>query len=363
VAIPTVTGHQLVNNEALDFIEDYLAERGLHIYRARHDDFGVLLATTRPTKTPKVLLVGHIDVVAAPAHQFTVREKDDKLYGRGVLDMKSGIAGYMVAVDQLAGYIADYDFGIMITIDEEGRNLGVQKMIADGYYPTEAAILLDGAYDWQIEAAAKAAWCVTAKVKGTNGHGSRPWQADSASMRMIGFLHELQQLFPENAPNTNTLNISYIGTGAKEVLNQVPNFAQATLDIRLISNAACDDIKQAAGKIAKKYDVELITAVEFKAIEHDMTNPHMTAFARHIKKQTRVTSKGDIWYAVSDAARYVERGIACIVTYPKGGGHHSDDEWIDTQSLDDIAPIITGYLHEMAKVPQRALVESQIQPR
>lgn len=59
VAMPTVTGNFAANNQALDFIEDFLRKRGMHIARREYDGYGALVATTRPTKTPEIMLAAH----------------------------------------------------------------------------------------------------------------------------------------------------------------------------------------------------------------------------------------------------------------------------------------------------------------
>jgi succinyl-diaminopimelate desuccinylase len=349
VTIQSVTGQHSENNKALDIIESYLNERGFYIVRTDYDGFGALVATTQPTKTPRVMLVGHIDVVPALEKQFTVREEDGKLFGRGVYDMKGAIAGYLVAVDLLKNQIADYDFGFMITTDEEVADLGVKKLIAEGFCPTEAAVLLDGAYDWQLAKAAKGAWYANMTIEDTTGHGSRPWLVNSSSMRMVRLLSEIQELFPELGPETNTLNINMIRGGTPgEALNQIPAHTRAGLDIRVISNAERERLEAAIAKLCKKYGAALQTIVEFTAITHNLDDPHMQTFARHMTAHTGIVNEGVVSLAASDANRFVDLGLECIVTYPLGGGHHSANEWIDARALEHIPLIVSGYLEDMA---------------
>jgi succinyl-diaminopimelate desuccinylase len=364
VAIPTVTGQHSENNQALDIIERYLDERGFYIVRTEYEGFGALIATTQPTKTPRVMLVGHIDVVPALEKQFTVYEEDGKLFGRGVYDMKGAIAGYLVAVDTLKDELANYDFGFMITTDEEGADLGVKKLIADGFCPTEAAVLLDGAYDWQLAKAAKGAWYAHLAIEDTTGHGSRPWLVNSSSMRMVRLLNDIQALFPEPGPKTNTLNINMISGGAPgEAYNQIPAYTQAGLDIRVLSNEERIRIESAVAKLCKKYGATLKTLVEFTAITHNLDDPHMQSFAQHLEAHTGITNNGVVSLAASDANRFVDLGLECIVTYPLGGGHHSANEWIDAKALEDIPRIICSYLEDMARINHKSLVESKIQSR
>jgi len=353
----TVTGQQAATNQALDFIAQFLRERGMHIVRTAYDGYSALVATTRPTKTPRVMLVGHIDVVPASQEFFTVRQENGKLYGRGVWDMKSAIAGYMLAVDALKDNLADYDFGIMLSSDEETQDLGIKSLIADGYCPTEAAVLLDGGYDWRIEKVAKGAMCGTVTITDKTGHGSRPWLVRSASMRLVELLSDIQNLFPEPGLLVNTLNISAMQAGIiGKAVNQIPQQASAALDIRVINQAELHRLRACVKALCDKHGAVYDQKATFTPLEHNTKSTHHRAFADHIARVTGTTHEGVVSPGASDAGHFVAKGIDCIVTWPVGGGHHSEQEWIDAQSLEDIPVIITGYLREMAKGTANALV-------
>lgn len=83
---------------------------------------------SRGNGAPHFVFAGHTDVVPPGDHSswgsdpFEPTIKDGKLYGRGVADMKGGIAAMIVAVQEFIG--ANPDFGgtisFLITSDEEG---------------------------------------------------------------------------------------------------------------------------------------------------------------------------------------------------------------------------------------------------
>jgi succinyl-diaminopimelate desuccinylase len=357
IAMPTVTQDTAENEKALDYVQEFLAERGMRCERFVNDGYGSLVATTRPTKTPRVMLVGHIDVVPGPEDLFTMREESDKIVGRGAYDMKSAIAAYMLTVDQLRDQLEDYDFGIMLTTDEETRDLGVKHLLHEGYYPKEAAVLFDGAREWQLEKAAKGALYLYITIKDKTGHGSRPWQVNSTSIRMVKLLAEIEQLFPNVSPDTNTLNISAIMAGAiGEACNQIPAVTRAGLDIRTLDQGERDRIVTEIGELCSKYDAECEVFAEFPPLTHNMNDPHMEAFAASVEKITGIKSEGVTSNGASDAAHFLARGISCMVTWPTGGGHHSDNEWIDTEALQDITPILLDYLRNVAHVDAAVIV-------
>jgi acetylornithine deacetylase/succinyl-diaminopimelate desuccinylase-like protein len=98
-------------------------------------------------------------------------------------------------------------------------------------------------------------------------------------------------------------------------------------------------------------------------IEHDMEHPHMKAFMASIEQHAGITPRGVLSYAASDANAFVERGLACMLTYPIGSGHHSEEEWIDAKGLEALPKIVAGYLQQAAKVKSDSLVAQELVER
>ncbi|HUC89777.1 MAG TPA: M20/M25/M40 family metallo-hydrolase [Patescibacteria group bacterium] len=346
VEMPTVTNNFEENNRALDFISQFLEERGMHIVRHTYDGYDAIIATTHVTKNPKVMLVGHCDVVPAPDSEFKVREDGGKLFGRGVWDMKFAIAAYLVVADHLKDHLKDYDFGIMITSDEELQSDSATYLLNDGFLP-KIAVLLDGGDNWQLESAAKGAWHVSVTVNGKSAHGSRPWTGDSASFKMLELLGEVQGLFKDAGPNTNTLNISQIQAG--EAPNQLPGSATATLDIRLMDENERQRIEKTLFAMLDKYNADYKVFSYFKPLKHNLENPYLKQFSDSIEKVTGIKGVGILSYGASDAANFHDHNIPCIVTRPTGGGHHSDQEWVDKNSFLQLPAILNDYIENNTK--------------
>jgi succinyl-diaminopimelate desuccinylase len=77
---------------------------------------------------PTVVFAGHTDVVPAGPRQwwhsdpFEPAERDGLLYGRGAADMKSSLAAFVVAVEELVAAHPDHAgaIALLLTSDEEG---------------------------------------------------------------------------------------------------------------------------------------------------------------------------------------------------------------------------------------------------
>lgn len=86
------------------------------------------LWASRGTGAPHFMFAGHTDVVPPGdsnswnSEPFEPTIRDGKLYGRGVADMKGGIAAMIVAVQEFIAYNPDFPgtISFLITSDEEG---------------------------------------------------------------------------------------------------------------------------------------------------------------------------------------------------------------------------------------------------
>lgn len=347
VAIPTVTSNRGANREALDFIESFLGQYNLHIKRLEWNGVESLIATTKPTKTPKVLLAAHLDVVPGSEDMFALREQNGRYLGRGTFDMKFAIANYLWLVKHLQDKLHEYDFGIMINTDEEVGGLdGAARMIEDGYRP-QVAVIPDGGDNWAVEVFAKGIWHVTLTAHGKSAHGSRPWEGDSATTKLLAALHEIQALFPQQSPDSSTLNIGTLSGG--KAINQIADSASAGLDIRINSKEDEAKLLKSIKAVCKKYAIDLASDGYYPPCINDPENPFLASLADSIHKvigQPAGTTKS---YGATDARFFAAAGIPAAIVRPPGGGHHGPDEWIDKQGFQQIYEIILDYIQKEAR--------------
>lgn len=348
VAFRTVTGDETAAHQALDYVANFITNRGMHVARYDSNGFESLVATVQPgSKTPKVLLTAHIDVVPAPDELFELREENNKLYGRGVLDMKCAIAVYLQIVDDLKEHLPDYDFGIMITSDEEcgGKN-GIENLVKEGYLP-EVCILPDGGDNWQIQLYSKGFMYIRITVQGKPAHGSRPWLGRNANLALLNIIHEAQALFPDAGPETNTFNLGIINGGG--AVNQVSDYAEAVIDIRVISESERARLTKALEQICAKHHGELTIELNGGVSEFSLENKYIAPFAELITQITGVKVMGSRTLGSNDARYFAIKNVPCISFYPTGGGHHGPEEWLDKKAFEQMHDIMRAYLDGNAR--------------
>jgi succinyl-diaminopimelate desuccinylase len=348
VAMPTVSADLVAACKCADFAEAYLTERGMHVARLESNGFPGLVATSQPTKQPKVLLQAHLDVVPGRADLFDLQERAGRLVGRGTFDMKFAGAVFLQVVDALRDDLTDYDFGVMLSFDEEiGGKDGVRFLLEQGYR-SEVCILPDGGQDWQLETGHKGAWLAKLTAKGRAAHGSRPWEGDNAIHRLIDALHEIKQLFKDQDIDTDSFSVNMVSGG--DTVNKVADWAEASIDIRFLSNAGCDKLQTKVGHLAKNHGVTVETLFCIKICEIDLKHPLVRSFIEiaeqvHGRPLGRARSLG-----TSDAHWFADLDIPTILIRPEGGEPHSNDEWISQEGLEKYYRVIKTYIQEEAKV-------------
>jgi acetylornithine deacetylase/succinyl-diaminopimelate desuccinylase-like protein len=158
---------------------------------------------------PSLLLLSHLDVVAANAAEWTVDPfggviQDGFVWGRGALDMKSMTAIETMVMKLLKrnGVKLKGDVILAATADEEkGGEAGarwlvdnhLEKVHAD-YVLNEGGgmgMSLDGNCIYTINTAEKGMLWFRVKAKGKPGHGSIPSAADNAILRMNKIIDRL----------------------------------------------------------------------------------------------------------------------------------------------------------------------------
>jgi hypothetical protein len=98
-----------------------------------------------------ILLIAHLDVVDAPregwsSDPFQLTERDGFFYGRGVTDMKSGVASVVATLIRLRaeGFVPERDIVVALTADEEtGSANGVAWLLTERRESMDVAFCLN----------------------------------------------------------------------------------------------------------------------------------------------------------------------------------------------------------------------------
>ncbi len=345
VAFQTESGQYDATAELLSFVKYFADQRGYHTTEYVSNDFPSLVVRSRMSEKPTVTLQAHIDVVKARDDLYRLVADGDKLYGRGVYDMKFAVACYLKLLDELTNDSQTYNFALMLTSDEEiGGQDGV-RYVLDQDYQTDVCVLPDGGDNWEIEERAKGACLAVVTAKGITAHGSRPWEGDNASQKVINAVHEMQKL-DTGKPDGVTVAITQMT--ADTAMNQIPETAYVSLDIRFMSMSDYEAVHAQLQKIAVQYDCEIEMPVFIEPMHTDLEHPLVKAFSDIAAKTTDQSIKSRLSLGASDGRFFARKHIPTIIMRPIGGGAHSDNEWISESSLNQYYDVLKQYVQQVA---------------
>ena len=185
-----------------DFDIEYIVADGRPEHTARHPRVNVV-GSRRGGDGPVVHLNGHIDVVP-PGDGWTVDPfgglvRDGKIFGRGVCDMKAGLAAAVYAVEAIAraGVRLPGTIEISGTVDEEsGGFAGVAWLAERGRIAkarTDYVIIPEPLNVDRICVGHRGVYWFELTVRGRIAHGSMPFLGVSAIDGMTGVLTAIRQ--------------------------------------------------------------------------------------------------------------------------------------------------------------------------
>lgn len=356
IRMPTVSGDHATNAAALDWVENQLTGLPLNIRRLTNKGVPALVASSEGSKKPKaprLWLAGHMDVVPGDPSVFMPIIKGQRLYGRGASDMKSGLAVFIHLLKQLGPTLTDYDLGLMITCDEEFGGFDGARWLAESGYRSDAMLLPDGGINWDVELSAKGIAWYQVEANGTSAHSSRPWLGDNAISKLVKYLDEIAATYPtepcgDPTHSHGTFNIGTIAGGT--AANQVPKQAIAHIDMRLMPGDVISHKTQSLIDLASKYQGITVTQLEGEPAYKLTYDGALKLFSRLTQELGGRQLTSSLSHASSDARHFIGSGVQVITTRATGGGHHSDEEWIDLDELTTYYRITKQFTEEWAKL-------------
>ena len=182
---------------------EYIAAEGRAEHTTRHPRVNVI-GSRRGGPGPVVHLNGHIDVVPAgdgwTVDPFGGLVRDGKIFGRGVCDMKAGIAAAVFAAEAIerAGVTLPGTVEISGTVDEEsGGFAGVAHLAESGRIAkgrTDYVIIPEPLNVDRICIGHRGVYWFEVTARGRIGHGSMPFLGVSAIDGMGRLLQSVREI-------------------------------------------------------------------------------------------------------------------------------------------------------------------------
>lgn len=278
---------------------------------------------------------------------FTPRIVENRMYGRGSCDVKSGLAAMLSAFARLVRERPAGSASVILacTVDEEYTHLGSSRLAADGVRadlaviaePTRLNLVTchKGAIRWKI------------RTRGVACHSSTPAAGENAIYRMARVVAALSEFACRLAmsPAHPVLGPPSLSVGRIEggiSVNVVPDWCEIEVDRRVIPG---EDAAECPAEVARFLDDRLfspdIEALEFlppwvnmpalsAETSQDWVNELIPILARTTGKVPEV---GGVPFG-TDAGPIAATGVPCVVLGPGDIAQaHTKDEWIDLDQV------------------------------
>ena len=344
---------------ALAYLEGLLAKSGFTVHRAVFAEPGTApvdnLYARIGTAKPNLVFAGHTDVVPAGneaswSHPpFAGEVAGDRLYGRGAVDMKGGIACFVTAA---LNHIAANDrkpkgsISLLITGDEEGVAVnGTVKLLqwaaARGEKfdhcilgePSNVEALGD-----TIKAGRRGSLNGTLIVTGRQGHVAYPERADNPIRGLIALMTAMQAPLDQGSEHFAPSNLEFTSVDVgNPTVNLIPAEARARFNIRYNDHHSQAAIKTlierraqaaAAGRVHYAFDWQPSNADVFVAKPGPFTDLAAAAIAEVTGRKPKLSTSG----GTSDA-RFIKDYCPVLEFGLVGRTMHAVDECVAVADL------------------------------
>jgi acetylornithine deacetylase/succinyl-diaminopimelate desuccinylase family protein len=370
-----------------DLVEQELKSFGMSINRWDvFPDRPNVIGNLDGSEQRSLLLCGHIDVVpigeraAWSVDPFGGEIKNGRLYGRGAVDMKSGVAAAIAAVRAIrtAGIELDGRVAIHSVVDEEAGGFGAIDAVRRGHL-AKAAIVTEPSWG-EIQPCEGGLEWIRITITGRQGHSAwrynelwpqrdepgrlRPaMNAIDIAARFIEALRQFEssrcrnRQHPLLPPGMNTINVGTIRGGAGMgpdglpliMTNPaiIPDVVVIDLDYKFLPNQTKEDIRAEFEAFVHHFCQQDLWLQEHPIkVEWELgglhfppmdTSPEHPVVQSLFKRRSQLGGKPKIagFVAVADAAHYAGAGVDAVICGATGDGFHGTDEYVDIASLEE----------------------------
>ncbi len=216
--------------EIVDLLESYLLRAGLPVVRQSVEEERDNLLVLPERLQPSLVLVGHVDTVAASDYEsYKSVEEDDQIIGLGAADMKGGCAAMIEAlICAWQGCETGVPAALALVVGEEEAGDGASALIQEQHHfpwaivgePTNLVPCLS--HYGYIELALE--------TRGSRVHASLADQAHNAIRAMLEMILEISEHLDAHKPEVIYNIRDFISSQAGFV---VPDRCEAWMDLHL----------------------------------------------------------------------------------------------------------------------------------
>jgi acetylornithine deacetylase/succinyl-diaminopimelate desuccinylase-like protein len=315
-----------------------------------------VLISNCDTLSLDLLTLGHLDVVPVQDNSMFVPViKDGKMYGRGVVDMKSADVVSMKMLEYVLENNFKLKFGILLVTDEEvGGVDGAKKWSQELNLKSKILLDLDCCGNInKITKRGKGLFRFRLTAVGESAHGSMPWLGIDANQNLIQTIINLQKHIPYISKDTpiddkwiTTLHVGIINGGT--AVNIICPNSVAEIDCRRTDEYSDEELKKIFESCLEKGVSYEMTDVS-NVVLTDFTNKYVKKYIEVLEKETGNKTTYSDMHGGTDARFFAGNDISIIMHGLTGGEIHSPDEWLNINDFSLFEKTQIKFLEEIEK--------------
>ncbi len=363
IALPSVNPAFLPENEARageqrvgDFLVQTARRAGLDVESQRVlPGRSNLLIRLLPRRAPcrRILLAPHLDTVNGDETQFTPRESNGRLFGRGACDTKGSVAAMLAALCELAGSKqrpVETEIAFAGLIDEENGQAGSRALAASGFRADLA--IVGEPTRLQVVTAHKGSLWLELQTRGKSAHGARPELGRNAVHEMARIVDVLQTQYAARLRRRRhrllgwaTVSVGTIHGGAQA--NIVPDRCVISVDRRTLPGETESGVRREIQSLLRQRHLNaLVGSAKLAPCLPLETNPRLPLVSRFLRSASQSRPVGVDYFC--DASVLAAGGIPSVVFGPGDIAQaHTSKEWISLHSLRRAQAMLVRFLQNL----------------
>lgn len=350
ISFKTITGNSKEVDRAFVYLQNYFKQTGLVVRKFTKNSYSSLVIANQKGDIDNfhLLLHGHIDIVPGLNSQYTPQIKNKRLYGRGALDMKGGLATLVVFMKNLNKEGINKKIALLITSDEEkGGENGTRYLLETVGYRGRFFITAEGEKNFLLKNEQKGVLMLKLSVKTRGEHSAYTWKAKNAILELLELYQKIAKLFPHKQDSKHwytTINLGKIQGGL--AVNSIPDYAEADIDIRFCDPYATPEtiFNKIRKIIAKKSNVATKIIYKTNPMKTPSTNKQLMLLNNLAKQE--LNFKKDLYFknhGTNDARFASKLKIPAVGFGPIGDNYHAQNEYVLIDSLEAYYNIINKF--------------------
>lgn len=353
-----------------------------------------LTGTLPGSEARSLILNGHVDVVpVGDRAQWTVdpfgaEMRHGRIYGRGALDMKGGVALNLAVVKAVRdlGLALDGRLELHAVVDEEAGGFGSIDLVKRGRL-AKAVIVTEPTWNAVQPAEGGLDW-VRVTIRGRNAHAGWRYNeiypqpatpgrlqpgvnALEIATRFVAAVQAYERdggrrkpAHPLMPPGVNTIAPGVMIAGSGLGANGLPvgltnpavtpDVAVIDFDLKSLPNERPADVRREFEALVHAFaQLDSWTRANPPTVQWELGGLHFPPLDTPVDHplvstmtETRtgmgLTTRIEGFVAVCDAAHYAGAGVAGVLHGPAGAGLHGTDEYVEVASLIEAAKVVAA---------------------